>query len=685
MTIFGAMNAGVSGLSAQAQAMGMIADNIANVNTIGYKGVEARFSSLVTVEPTRTFHTPGGVRSNRFQEIDKQGLLQSSPSKTDLGIAGDGMFIVREQPNAALGNEFLFTRDGSFITDTNGNLMTSTGNLFLQGLPFDVNGNLPTLAFSNLETVNIQGLSVTAEPTTLMDIAANLPADDAVGAVHQITIPLYDSQGTLQSMDYFFTKTANDTWAMTGRFSDTSTNFASNDSTTASLANTLLANNTNFNFGSATGNFFGSVRTGASDITVTKTDSSTVNVSVAIGADTFETTFTIPNALTNVTNFNYASATTTTANATVPAINGAYTANSAAVTPGAPHSIAITIGGTVYTATVPMVAGNDITAPTTLAFVNGNDTLTLNVVGGPYDLDTPGPGAGSEAQFEADLNAALTGLTFSSGSIVDGANDLAPSGNLTLTSSGGQTLVLSVPAGGASYDVSNDTAMASLDTNLTAALNGVVLSNNTVGFRMADISFSAAGRLQGITALNAPYMSVNANNEMEFFVDFDNNAATDTTQDRNQITLDMGTFGELDGLKQFAGDFFVGSTDQNGKRFGNFSTLEISEEGLVTAVFDNGERTNIYQLALADFSNINGLEPRSGNAFQETDFSGQAQVLLPTTAGAGGIASGALEASTVDIAEEFTRMIVTQRAYSASTKIITTADEMLEELLRISR
>ncbi|MCG8354647.1 MAG: flagellar hook-basal body complex protein, partial [Kiloniellales bacterium] len=604
---------------------------------------------------------------------------------TDLGIAGDGMFVVNEAATPGNGNEFLFTRDGSFITDTNGNLMTSTGGLFLQGLPFDQNGNLPTLAFANLQTVNIQGLSVTAEPTTLMDIAANLPADDTIGTVHQVTLPLYDSQGSLQNMDYFFVKTATDTWALTGRFSDANTAFASNDSTTANLAATALANQTNFTFNSTTGNFFGSARTDAGDITVTKTTSSNVNVSVAIGADTFEANFTIPNALTNVTNFTYASATTTTTGATVPAINGAYTGASAAVTPGSPHSIAITIGGTVYTATVPQVGGNDITAPTTLAFVNGNDTLTLNVVGGPYDLDVPGPGAGTEAQFETDLNAALLGLTFSSGSIVDGVNDLAPAGTLTLTSSGGQTFLLDVPAGGASYDLSNNTDMTALDTNLTAALNGVVLSNNTVGFRMADISFSAAGRLQGITTRNAPFTSVNANDELEFFVDFDGSAATDISQDRNQITLDLGTFGQLDGMKQFAGDFFVESTDQNGKRFGNFTTLEISEEGIVTAVFDNGERTNIYQLVIADFANINGLEPRSDNGFQETDFSGQAQILLPNTAGAGSVVSGALEASTVDIAEEFTRMIVTQRAYSASSRIITTSDEMLEELLTIAR
>lgn len=685
MTIFGALNAGVSGLAAQSQAMGMISDNIANVNTIAYKGVEARFSNLVTVEPTRTFHTPGGVRSNRFQEIDRQGLLQSSPSKTDLGIAGDGMFVVRESAKGSVGNEFLFTRDGSFITDTNGNLMTSTGNLFLQGLRFDTNGNLPTQAFANLETVNVQGLSVTAQPTTLMDIAANLPADDPIGKVRQITLPLYDAQGALQNMDYFFAKTGVDTWAISGRLSNAATKFASNDSTTAALASSALANQTNFTFNKSTGNFFGAVNTQDSGITVTKTSSSNVKISMAIGSDIFEANVSIPNTLTNVTNFTYASATTTTADAKVPAINGAYSGGSAAVTPGSPHSIAITIGGKVYTATVPQSTGNDLTAPTTLAFVNGNDTLTLNLAGGPYDLDTPGPGAGTEAQFEADLDAALAGLTFSSGSIVDGAADFAPAGTLTLTASGGQTLLLDIPAGGASYDLSNDADLTTLDTNLTTALDGAVLSKNGVGFRMADISFNPAGRLESITPRNAPFMSVNADNELEFFIDFDNNAATDNTKDRKQITLDLGTFNDVDGMKQFAGDFSIEKNNQNGKRFGNFTTLEISEKGIVAAVFDNGERTNIYQLVIADFANVNGLEPRSGNAFQETDFSGQAQILVPTTAGAGSVVSGALEASTVDIAEEFTRMIVVQRAYSASSKIITTADEMLEELLRISR
>jgi flagellar hook protein FlgE len=105
----------------------------------------------------------------------------------------------------------------------------------------------------------------------------------------------------------------------------------------------------------------------------------------------------------------------------------------------------------------------------------------------------------------------------------------------------------------------------------------------------------------------------------------------------------------------------------------------------VTALFDNGQQLGIYQLPLALFPNPNGLEQRNGNAFAQTDRSGDFLLLQANTGGAGLVAPSALEASNVDLAEEFTNMIVTQRAYSASARTITTADEMLEELIRIRR
>ena len=99
MSIFGAMFSGVTGLNAQSQALGIIADNISNVNTIGYKGTRASFSTLVTQAASLTAFTPGGVRITPTQTIDRQGLLQSSTSKSDIAIAGNGFFLVNEAAN----------------------------------------------------------------------------------------------------------------------------------------------------------------------------------------------------------------------------------------------------------------------------------------------------------------------------------------------------------------------------------------------------------------------------------------------------------------------------------------------------------------------------------------------------------------------------------------------------------
>jgi flagellar hook protein FlgE len=93
----------------------------------------------------------------------------------------------------------------------------------------------------------------------------------------------------------------------------------------------------------------------------------------------------------------------------------------------------------------------------------------------------------------------------------------------------------------------------------------------------------------------------------------------------------------------------------------------------------------VFKVALATFANADGLAPVAGNAYQVTQESGQATISEPKTSGAGQINSDALEASTTDLAKEFTDLITTQRAYSAATRIITTADQMLQELMQIKQ
>ncbi len=139
------------------------------------------------------------------------------------------------------------------------------------------------------------------------------------------------------------------------------------------------------------------------------------------------------------------------------------------------------------------------------------------------------------------------------------------------------------------------------------------------------------------------------------------------------------------GLSQFSSKSVVSSITTNGTSFGNLDGISIDDQGFVTASYDNGVTRQIAQVATATFLNPDGLRSVTGDAYRVTIESGAYNLKTPGSGGAGGITSAALEASTVDLSSEFTGLITTQRAYSASSKIITTADQMLQELIDIKR
>jgi len=139
------------------------------------------------------------------------------------------------------------------------------------------------------------------------------------------------------------------------------------------------------------------------------------------------------------------------------------------------------------------------------------------------------------------------------------------------------------------------------------------------------------------------------------------------------------------GLTQYSSPSAVQSVNTNGTAFGNLASIQIDEEGFVTAIFDNSVTRRIAQVALATFSSPDNLTLADGNAYRVSQGSGTFNLKTAGTGGAGLIGASQLEASTVDLSAEFTGLITTQRAYSASSKIITTADEMLAELISIKR
>ena len=439
MSIYGAMFSGVSGLAAQSQALGMISDNISNVNTIGYKGTVARFSTLVTEAASTTHYSPGGVRSAPYQKIDRQGLLQGSASATDIAIVGNGFFVVNEDAVPGVGDDYMFTRAGNFTLDESGYLLSN--GYYLQGWRLDTLGNLPanTSVLSSRETVNSANLTGAARQTTNIELAVTLPgaSSSAIGDTESTTVTAYDKQGGTHDLTYTWTKTAVNEWQV------------------------------------------------------------------------------------------------------------------------------------------------DAALPATANFAD------------------------------------------------------------------------------------TDTAGATLDPTVT----------------LGTVTFNADGTLGALTP-TAPYGTATGGS-FQFYVDYDGSAATTSTADRQQITLDLGTIGFGDGMTQYGGPYYPSIIEQDGLSFGAFTGITIDENGIVTALFDNGQQRDIFKLPIATFRNPNGLEAHNGNAYLQTEGSGDPLLLEASTGGAGTVAPNSLESSTVDLAEEFTNMIITQRAYSASAKIITTADEMLEELIRI--
>ncbi len=292
MSIYGAMISSVTGLNAQSQALGMISDNLSNVNTVGYKGSHARFSTLVT-EITSTRYSPGGVRAAPHVEVSRQGVLQASTSVTDLAVSGNGMFVVAETATPQSGSETLFTRAGSFTKDANGNLVNTAG-LYLQGWPIDpITGQPNGNNLSQLETVSVANLSTASVPTTTVSVSANLDADTAVAGTYTIDSSIIDSLGASHVIRLTFTKTAANAWTVSSSApnADLTTSIAAGAITFDASNGTLLT--------PATGNI--TVTTGAFTNGASGPASFTLNIGAA-GSAAGMTQFAGFNAINSVTN-----------------------------------------------------------------------------------------------------------------------------------------------------------------------------------------------------------------------------------------------------------------------------------------------------------------------------------------------------------------------------------------------
>jgi len=157
----------------------------------------------------------------------------------------------------------------------------------------------------------------------------------------------------------------------------------------------------------------------------------------------------------------------------------------------------------------------------------------------------------------------------------------------------------------------------------------------------------------------------------------------------NNLAVDwtlLDPAGVSDGsVTGYAGTSVKTSQTQNGYPSGMLQGISVDEDGIFTALYSNGTMSPFAQIAVADFASYAGLAKQGSNLFNSSLASGQPVITVPNTAGVGAIAPSSLEMSNVDLAQEFVALITTQRAFQANSKVITTSDEVLAELINIKR
>lgn len=741
MSIFGAMQSGISGLAAQSSAMGSISDNIANVNTVGYKGNNVAFQTLVTKQTSTNSYSPGGVQPVSKQGINVQGLLAANSSSTAVAVSGNGFFVVNQAANPGEGDLWAYTRAGDFGVDQNGYLK-NTGGFYAQGwplLPWDNNPNATVVNINginymkayyasdgstvyindnivdsrNLQPINLSNIGGTATPTQQLSFGANLPSSDPIydpsipsaGGKNTVSALIYDSLGNSSNLSITYTKESSNSWGM-------SVNVPSG------AANMILTGNYEKSDGGSKDVYYAA---GQLEFTSIPSNGSTITITDQSTGKAYTFEFLTNGGAAQPGNIAVDAQTGITSPSDfVKVFNEAIQAN----LPGANRFT--TNGNSIQIVQSAAGAGLTIDASKTLACTQSaaNPVLETGIPTGIFEIPEIDEDIKNTARFDfsstnptdyTGKTFTVNGKTFSfinGGSPTDTQIDISSAigtdGKInvnTLVSLTVDVIKKNVTeperftASGSSIEIMPTSTGDEIVINMQnlvgvtgkARLEGKTWTTNVTN---GDIKISNQFNTNGTdieTGAMVPAVRFNSDGTPKYFfvdsmsIEWANGAENmnDGYRQGTSISIGMGNVGTNDGLTSLSGSFTTNYIKQDGAKFGSYSGVTVSENGVVTAQFDNGETRPIAILPLATFANTNGLGALTGNAWIETDSSGQALLKQAGTNGAGEITSNALESSTVDLATEFSNMIVTQRAYSASTKIITTADEMLDELTRL--
>ncbi|MBW2369014.1 MAG: flagellar hook-basal body complex protein [Deltaproteobacteria bacterium] len=585
MGLTSSLFSGVSGLSVLGNAMTVIGDNIANINTIGFKSSRVSFQDILSqsvATQSGTAQVGRGTALGDVTGIFGQGSFESTESPTDLAIGGEGFFIVRHPENE---NSEYYTRAGGFGFDKDGNFVNSAGYIVKgRQLIRDSFGEVQDVG--NVVDIKLAEFTSSPEATDAITIIANLDAagenhsigsnalseawdGDLTADIHigdsayeyQTTVKVYDSLGSTHDITLYFDKTDN-----------------------AHEYEFIVTCNPNEDR---------------------------------------------RNIFTDPTDAGY---------------------------------------GLLGRGTVSFTPHGVIRDMTFNRFVGNSGGLTLDNSGGgawPTDPVLTGAYSGSAA-----LPANYT-FTPSAGDVGTDA--------ITVTVGGDGAGTFIIPHDYVAGDYVQGPDGMTFQFNVGDTLAATNVFN-------VDIT---AGDPDDLTDLNAwPDMNgVFSNQHFTFTPDFLGAAGTGMSVELNLGTAFNGVSWVPDALS--TSYFSTASTTvyqtTTGYGAGDLQSLSVDTDGVITGQYSNGQVTPLFRVLLAKFQNVQGLFKEGGSLFRATRNSGERLYGNPGTSGLGSVASNSLEQSNVDIANEFVKMITTQRGFQANSKIVTTVDQMLADTINMKR
>ncbi len=695
---------GISGLRSHQVAMDVTGNNIANVNTVGFKAGRVTFKESMAQllkGPSRPPGEAGGTNPMQvglgssvgsIDTILTQGNLQSTGQITDLALEGQAYFAYSS------GTGVFFSRNGGLQFDSTGRLVSPTNGFTLQGMMAAPDGNYPI--GSRIGDIRIPfGEKAPANATSQVTYGCNLDSDSAgLGTVANTErfLAAATAADTLTSM---YDSTGNSLGIMPG---DVLTIRGYNPGGTES-SQTLVVDAATNSLTSLRNAIEAVVRNidAANTVAINADGSITVNTSAGTAVNNLQVTSSRPGSNSYVANaFSWGptipvSAATGVASDTMRSPATATDAlvdifdaagNTLGLEAGDVISVNGAIGGrTIQTVQVPYVAA------TTLQDLLDGVQQAFNL---PQYDGTP------QNNLSVSINPA------------DTADDRIPDGAIAIRGQREEAFALQNIS--ISANNSNQNAIAPTRFNANLGTTEIQSARDTTQHSTSIVVYDESGAAHTMTTTfihsgipnewlwqitmeggesiiggNTGRITFGQDGSPSSFT-FDDGSTTFTFDPMNgsnevAVNLDVGSPGSFSGITQFRSDTTTAARSQDGYPMGKLQEVSVDEFGEIKGLYTNGVSKSIARIYLAEFNNPAGLLKRSDSMFAKSNNSGEAVMLQPGVGTTTKIKPGALEMSNVELATEFTNMITTQRGYQANARVITMSDTLLQELVQLIR